>query len=56
MHKLWVRSRLDHIMVPKHVFLVDKMPLTASGKIEKYKLREHGIKALLEKSQQHESF
>ncbi|KAH7324097.1 hypothetical protein BKA65DRAFT_555759 [Rhexocercosporidium sp. MPI-PUGE-AT-0058] len=42
----WVRERLSKMMVPKYVFWVDKMPLTASGKIEKYKLRELGIDRL----------
>lgn len=42
----WVADRLSKMMVPKHVFWIDKMPLTASGKIEKYKLRELGIRIL----------
>ncbi|PVH71984.1 acetyl-CoA synthetase-like protein [Cadophora sp. DSE1049] len=45
----WVRERLSKMMVPKHVFWVEKMPLTASGKIEKYKLRQLGIDRLQEK-------
>ena len=42
----WVRERLSKMMIPKHVFWVEKMPLTASGKIEKYKLRQLGIDRL----------
>lgn len=42
----WSRGRLNKMMVPKFVFWVDKMPLTASGKIEKYRLRELGIDRL----------
>jgi acyl-CoA synthetase (AMP-forming)/AMP-acid ligase II len=42
----WVLDRLHKMMVPKFVFWVDRMPLTASGKIEKYKLQELGIQLL----------
>ncbi len=42
----WVRERLSKMMIPKYVFWVQKMPLTASGKIEKYKLRNLGIEML----------
>ncbi|KAK0130304.1 hypothetical protein ONS96_000825 [Cadophora gregata f. sp. sojae] len=45
----WVRERLSKMMVPKHVFWVEKMPLTASGKIEKYKLRQLAIDRMQEK-------
>ncbi|KAH9205628.1 hypothetical protein DL95DRAFT_375968 [Leptodontidium sp. 2 PMI_412] len=46
----WVRERLSKMMVPKYVLWVEKMPLTASGKIEKYKLRELGINRLQKKT------
>lgn len=36
----WVRQRLSHHLVPKYVFWVDGYPKTASGKIQKFKLRE----------------
>lgn len=48
----WVRERLSKMMVPKHVFWVERMPLTASGKIEKYKLQDLGIR-MLEKELEH---
>ncbi|KAI4194873.1 MAG: hypothetical protein LQ350_007528, partial [Teloschistes chrysophthalmus] len=32
----------DEVQVPKHVFWVDDYPKTASGKIQKFKLREEG--------------
>ena len=38
----WVRQRLSHHLVPKYVFWADGYPKTASGKIQKYKLREMG--------------
>ena len=31
---------------PKHVFFVDDFPMTASGKVQKYKLREMALKEL----------
>ncbi|KUI55979.1 Putative acyl-CoA synthetase YngI [Cytospora mali] len=36
----WVRSRLSSHLVPKYVFWTEDYPKTASGKIQKYKLRE----------------
>ncbi|KAK7743905.1 hypothetical protein SLS53_003927 [Cytospora paraplurivora] len=35
----WVRSRLSGHLVPRYVFWADEFPKTASGKIQKYKLR-----------------
>ena len=35
-----VRQALSHHLVPKHFFFVDEFPKTASGKIQKFKLRE----------------
>ncbi|KKA31190.1 hypothetical protein TD95_000798 [Thielaviopsis punctulata] len=40
----WVRQRLSSHLVPKYVFWVEEYPKTASGKIQKYKLREEGKK------------
>lgn len=39
----WVREKLSHHLVPKYVFWVDEYPKTASGKIQKFKLREMGV-------------
>ncbi|MEZ5125033.1 MAG: AMP-binding protein [Thermoleophilia bacterium] len=36
----FARARLARYKTPKYVFFVDDFPLTASGKIQKYKLRE----------------
>lgn len=38
--RAWVRERLSGHLVPKHVFWVEEYPKTASGKIQKFKLRE----------------
>ena len=36
----WVREQLSGHLVPKYVFWMDEFPKTASGKIQKFKLRE----------------
>jgi fatty-acyl-CoA synthase len=36
----WCAGRLARFKVPKHVRFVSEFPMTASGKIQKYKLRE----------------
>ncbi|GME22766.1 amp-binding enzyme [Neofusicoccum parvum] len=41
--RTWVREKLSHHLVPKYVFYVDTFPKTASGKIQKFKLKESGI-------------
>ncbi|KAF1938735.1 acyl-CoA synthetase/AMP-acid ligase-like protein II [Clathrospora elynae] len=46
--KRWVRERLSHHLVPKYVFWVGTYPKTASGKIQKFKLKEMGIALLQE--------
>ncbi|KAK2601107.1 hypothetical protein N8I77_010579 [Diaporthe amygdali] len=38
--RAWVRGRLSSHLVPKYVFWTDDYPKTASGKIQKYKLRD----------------
>jgi acyl-CoA synthetase (AMP-forming)/AMP-acid ligase II len=40
----WVRENLSHHLVPKYVFWASEYPKTASGKIQKFKLKEEGIK------------
>ncbi|UNI13770.1 hypothetical protein JDV02_000481 [Purpureocillium takamizusanense] len=42
----WVRAKLSSHLVPKHVFWVDEYPKTASGKIQKFKLRDMAVEAL----------
>lgn len=39
-------SRIARYKVPKHVFLVEEFPLTASGKIQKFKLRGLAVELL----------
>ncbi|KAI6906431.1 acyl-CoA synthetase/AMP-acid ligase-like protein II [Hortaea werneckii] len=42
----FVREKLSGHLVPKYVFWVDEYPKTASGKIQKFKLREVGMRLL----------
>jgi fatty-acyl-CoA synthase len=44
--KEFARARLARYKTPKYVFFVEAFPLTASGKIQKYKLREMAKEAL----------
>ncbi|MCX5732774.1 MAG: AMP-binding protein [candidate division NC10 bacterium] len=40
------RGQIANFKIPRYVFFVDAYPMTASGKIQKYKLRELGVKLL----------
>ena len=39
----YASTKIARYKVPKHIFFVDNFPLTASGKIQKFKLREQAI-------------
>jgi len=42
------RGQISRFKIPKYVFFVDSYPMTASGKIQKYVLRETGNKKVRE--------
>jgi len=42
----YARARMARYKAPRHVFFVDEFPMTASGKIQKYKLRDMATEAL----------
>jgi fatty-acyl-CoA synthase len=44
--KLYCRGKIANYKIPKYVLFVDNYPMTASGKIQKYKLREMASKML----------
>jgi fatty-acyl-CoA synthase len=44
--KDYAAGKIARYKVPKHVFIVNEFPLTASGKIQKYKLRELAVELL----------
>ncbi len=43
------RGKISRYKIPKYIFFVDEFPMTASGKIQKYKLRELSLELLKEK-------
>jgi len=42
----WCRERMANFKVPRHVEVVDAMPLNASGKVLKYELRERAANTI----------
>lgn len=49
-------NQIARYKVPKHVFFVNEFPLTASGKIMKFKLREQAVELLKMSMDQEEEF
>jgi fatty-acyl-CoA synthase len=43
------RGKISRYKIPKYVFFIDGYPQTASGKIQKYKLRDMGLQLLKER-------
>ncbi|MBV6274382.1 ATP-dependent acyl-CoA ligase [Alcaligenaceae bacterium CGII-47] len=41
----WCAARLQYFAVPRYIDIVDDLPRTENGKIQKYKLRERGVTA-----------
>jgi acyl-CoA synthetase (AMP-forming)/AMP-acid ligase II len=39
----WARDKMANYKVPRHVEIVDALPLNASGKVLKYELRERAL-------------
>ena len=52
----YAANKIARYKVPKHVFFVNEFPLTASGKIMKFKLREQAIELLKMSIEQEEEF
>ena len=46
--RTWVRENLSHHLVPKYIFWATEYPKTASGKIQKFKLKDEGIRLVAE--------
>ena len=42
----FARERIARYKTPKYVFFIDEFPLTANGKIQKYRLREYACRKL----------
>lgn len=47
--KDFCRGKIARHKIPKYIFFVDSYPLTGSGKIQKYKLKDIGLELLKEK-------
>ncbi len=44
------RGRIAHFKVPRYVRFVDSFPMTVTGKVQKFKMREEAMKLLAERS------
>ncbi|MDH0618116.1 AMP-binding protein [Pseudomonas fulva] len=38
--QVWCKSRIAHYKVPRHIRFVDEFPMTVTGKVQKFKMRE----------------
>ena len=47
--KLYCRGQITRYKIPKYIFFVEGYPMTASGKIQKYRLKDIGLDLLKEK-------
>lgn len=43
---LFCRGQIARYKIPKYIFFVDEFPMTASGKIQKYRLKDMGVQML----------
>jgi fatty-acyl-CoA synthase len=46
--KDFCRGKIARHKIPKYVFFIEGFPLTGSGKIQKYKLKDIGLQLLKE--------
>ena len=44
--RAFCRGRLAHYKVPRYVVLTDAFPMTVTGKVQKYMLREQAVERL----------
>ncbi len=42
----WCRDRIAHFKIPKYIRFVDEFPMTVTGKVQKFKIREEEIRRL----------
>jgi fatty-acyl-CoA synthase len=48
----YASNKIARYKVPKHIFFVQEFPLTASGKIMKFKLRDQAVEILAKESEE----
>jgi fatty-acyl-CoA synthase len=44
--RAYCRGQIAHYKIPRYVMFVDGWPMTVSGKVQKYKMREESIQKL----------
>jgi len=42
----WARARIAHFKVPRHFRFVDEFPMTVTGKVQKFRMREISVAEL----------
>ena len=42
------RNKISRYKIPKYIFFVDEFPMTGSGKIQKFRLKDLGLKLCIE--------
>ena len=42
----WARARIAHFKVPRYFRFVDEFPMTVTGKVQKFRMREISIEEL----------
>jgi len=40
------RDKIAHFKIPRYIFLVDDFPMTITGKVQKFKMREQTVERL----------
>jgi len=46
----WLKERVAHFKVPKYVRVVDEFPMTVTGKLQKFRMREMAVEKLQQNS------
>jgi len=44
--KDFCKGRIAHYKVPRYIKFTDEFPMTVTGKIQKFKMREHAVEEL----------
>ena len=42
----YARERIAHFKVPRHIWIVDEFPMTVTGKMQKFRMRELAVEQL----------
>ncbi len=50
--RVFCRGNIARYKIPKYIFFVNEFPMTASGKIQKYKLKDIGLALLKERNEE----